>query len=317
MASRILYIDLLKTFAIYLVIWGHAIMHFQPDFEDSVCFNVIYAFHMPLFMMLSGYFAASSMKLGGAEFLSKKFRQLLLPCLSWGILCWLVVSSGLIEGEFNLEIKELFTGWLGLVDNFWFLKSCFICYVLAWVCKKARKYQYVAFACAWLLCSMQGRFNLSMMFPSFVFGMMLRENTAIDQVLYKYRWLVAALFLGVLIYRIGFDDNQYIVMLVLGLSGAYTCFTLFREGDKILMQQRVPSVFIKIGEKTLGIYVLQAITLEYLMPKYVHIDYMPIMTIALILPLCSISLLFIYYGVCNIISKSRILASLMFGAGYK
>ncbi len=34
--KRIIYIDILKLFAIYLVIWGHAIMHFQPDYEQSV-----------------------------------------------------------------------------------------------------------------------------------------------------------------------------------------------------------------------------------------------------------------------------------------
>lgn len=317
MANRILYIDLLKTFAIFLVIWGHAIMHFQPDFENSVCFNVIYAFHMPLFMMLSGYFAASSMKLGAVEFLSKKFRQLLLPCLSWGILCWVTISSGLIEGRFNLEIKELFTGWLGLIDNFWFLKSCFICYMLAWGCKKAGKYQYVAFALAWLLCSMQGRFNLNMMFPSFVFGMLLRENTVIDKVLYKYRWLVAAIFLCMLIYSICYDDSPYFLKLLLGLSGAFTCFTLFREGENMLISQRVPLIFIKVGEKTLGIYVLQAITLEYLLPRYFQIDCLPIMAIATILPICSLILVFIHYGMCDIISKSRLLAFLMFGVKYK
>lgn len=317
MANRILYIDLLKTFAIFLVIWGHAIMHFQPDFEKSVCFIVIYAFHMPLFMMLSGYFAASSMKLGAVEFFSKKFRQLLLPCLSWGILCWITISSGLIEGRFNLEIKELFTGWLGLIDNFWFLKSCFICYVLAWGCKKAGKYQYVAFALAWLLCSMQGRFNLSMMFPSFVFGMMLREKNAIEQILYKYRWLIVVIFLCMLVYRIYFDDNQYIVKLILGLSGAYSCYSLFKDGENVLMLKSVSSIFYRVGEKTLGIYVMQAITLEYLLPRYFQIDCLPIMAIATILPICSLILVFIYYGMCDIISKSRLLAFLMFGVKYK
>lgn len=318
MGNRVLSLDLLKAFAIYLVIWGHAIMHFQPDFEKSVCFIVIYAFHMPLFMMLSGYFATSSMKLEVSDLLSKKFRQLLLPCISWGILCWLVISSGLIEGRFDLEIGELFTGgWLGLKDNFWFLKSCFICYVLAWGCKKAGKYQYIAFSLAWLLCSMQGRFNLNMMFPSFVFGMLLRENTVIDKVLYKYRWLVAAIFLCILIYSICYDDSPYFLKLLLGLSGAFTCFTLFRERKNMLISQRVPSIFIKVGEKTLGIYVLQAITLEYLLPRYIHIDYLPVTIIALILPICSLILLFIYYGMCNILSKSRMTAFLMLGTKYK
>ncbi len=137
-------LDLLKAFAIYLVIWGHAIMHFRPNFEESVSFNVIYSFHMPLFMMLSGYFATSSIRLGIKEFFAKKFRQLLLPCITWGIVCWLVISSGLIDGRFELHVRDLFTGWLGLIENFWFLRSCFICYMVAWICSKTGKYKWLA-----------------------------------------------------------------------------------------------------------------------------------------------------------------------------
>ena len=84
----------------------------------------------------------------------------------------------------------------------------------------------------------------------------------------------------------------------------------------MLISQR-PSIFIKVGEKTLGIYVLQAITLEYLLPRYFQIDFLPVMAIAAILPVCSLILVFIYYGTCNIISKSRLLAFLMFGVKYK
>lgn len=144
--SRILYLDVLKLFAIYLVLWGHAIMHFQPDYEQSYIFQTIYSFHMPLFMMLSGYFASSSMSLGIREFFPKKFRQLLLPCISWGVLCWLVITSGLIEGWFHLELNGLFAGWLGIVDNFWFLKSCFICYTLSWLCYRCGRYKVAAMA---------------------------------------------------------------------------------------------------------------------------------------------------------------------------
>ena len=166
--SRILYIDILKLFTIFLVLWGHAIMHFQPDYKQSYVFQTIYAFHMPLFMMLSGYFSVSSMELDAKKFFHKKFRQLILPCISWGVLCWLIITSGLIEGRFHLELKGLFTGWLGLIDNFWFLKSCFICYTLSWLCYRCGKYKLIVMGLVWILCTMQGRFFLNTMFPSFL-----------------------------------------------------------------------------------------------------------------------------------------------------
>lgn len=228
--GRVLYIDILKLFAIYLVIWGHAIMHFQPDYEQSYIFRIIYSFHMPLFMMLSGYFASSSMSLGIREFFLKKFRQLILPCISWGIVCWLVIRSGLIEGRFHLEIKNLFSGWLGLIDNFWFLKSCLICYTLSWLCYRCGRYKLLAMGVVWILCTMQGRFHLNMMFPSFIAGMLLRKNTLVDSWMTRKWPIVLLLFVALTIQKLIYTNvDFYLYKLFLGLSGAICCIYMFKE----------------------------------------------------------------------------------------
>lgn len=79
---------------------------------------------MPLFMMISGYFSASSMKLRFTELITKKSRQLLLPCVSWAIIFTIIAST---------RTNQLFINTLtsSLIYGFWFLKSCFICYVIA------------------------------------------------------------------------------------------------------------------------------------------------------------------------------------------
>lgn len=227
---RILYIDLLKLFAIYLVLWGHAIMHFQADYQQSYIFRAIYSFHMPLFMMLSGYFSVSSMELCARDFFTKKFRQLLLPCISWGIVCWLVITSGLIEGRFHLEFKELFTGWLGLIDNFWFLKSCFICYALTWICWQTGRYKILLFLVVWVLCAMQGRFFLSSMFPSFLLGIYLRKNEFVGKRLSSLWYIPFGIFLIFLLYKLFYvDTNTYAFTLVLSTSGALGFYSVFRH----------------------------------------------------------------------------------------
>ena len=48
---RIAYIDILKGVAAFLVVLGH-IVTYDADFHRL--YNVIYSFHMPLFMFLSG-----------------------------------------------------------------------------------------------------------------------------------------------------------------------------------------------------------------------------------------------------------------------
>ena len=58
--ERLLFADLLKVLAIYLVLWGHCVQQFftTSPLENDV-YVYIYSFHMPLFMVLSGYFSIS------------------------------------------------------------------------------------------------------------------------------------------------------------------------------------------------------------------------------------------------------------------
>lgn len=52
MKERLLYVDTLKAFGIILVVMGHVFHD-----SDSIVSHFIYAFHMPLFFLLSGVFS--------------------------------------------------------------------------------------------------------------------------------------------------------------------------------------------------------------------------------------------------------------------
>lgn len=93
--KRITFIDNLKCFAIICVMIGHALQYlFGESLDDLMSFNIIYTFHMPLFMMISGYFAKSSLKLSIPEFFKKKFIQLLLPALAWSVIKIMLTGGG-------------------------------------------------------------------------------------------------------------------------------------------------------------------------------------------------------------------------------
>lgn len=312
--KRIVWIDILKLFTIYLVLWGHAIMHFQPDYEKSYIFQTIYAFHMPLFMMLSGYFATSSMMLSAGEFFLKKCRQLLLPCISWGIVCWIFIRSGLIEGRFHLEIINLFSGWLGLIDNFWFLKSCFICYTLSWLCYKCGRYKLLAMGVVWILCTMQGRFHLSMMFPSFIVGMLLRKSALVDSWMTRKWPIVLSLFIALMIPKLIYTNvDFYLYKLFLGLSGAIGSIYMFKESIGRLALTSFLERLARMGEVTLGIYIIQAIVLEVLMPGYINFREFSIVVVILLMPFMAFTILIFCIVIIRLINRSKLLELLMFG----
>ena len=56
--KRIAYIDITKAFAIFTVVLGHVLQWTTAGdpYHCSAPFIFIYSFHMPLFMLLSGYF---------------------------------------------------------------------------------------------------------------------------------------------------------------------------------------------------------------------------------------------------------------------
>lgn len=96
MKERILWIDELKGFTIFLVIIGHILIsRFLPQFQ--LFHTVIYSFHMPLFMFLSGIFSYKALEAVDNQckkkYLEKKIMQLLVPCISGGDCCVFIIMK--------------------------------------------------------------------------------------------------------------------------------------------------------------------------------------------------------------------------------
>lgn len=89
--NRDLVFDALKFFAIYMVLWGHAIQWLSstPYYEQPI-YRIIYSFHMPLFMTIVGYFSIGSNTLPPHQFFIKKARQLLLPAITFGVILFVI-----------------------------------------------------------------------------------------------------------------------------------------------------------------------------------------------------------------------------------
>lgn len=111
-------VDIIRGFAMLLVVFGHTISGTVKEYSDSLLFQAIWTLQMPLFIVISGYVTRYSRPIVDCsalwKFVKKRTLAYLLP---WGV--WTIVVRGLIFGQSNmLSIKNL----LWHMDNgYWFL----------------------------------------------------------------------------------------------------------------------------------------------------------------------------------------------------
>ena len=82
--NRVLYFDAIKLFAIVIVLYGHCVQHLISNGETTPIYIFIYSFHMPLFMIISGFFSHYVINLKLNDVIKKKSNQLILPCIIGG-----------------------------------------------------------------------------------------------------------------------------------------------------------------------------------------------------------------------------------------
>ena len=142
MKERNEYIDILKGIAICLMVFGHCIQLGNGSeyvsnelFFENLFFKLIYIFHMPLFMGISGYLFFSSYERYGYYVIVKKAKSFLLPVFT-------VIGLNVI---YNLIVSyneiTLYTLFYNLYDTLWFLQSLFfnviyVCILEKIPCKK-------------------------------------------------------------------------------------------------------------------------------------------------------------------------------------
>jgi fucose 4-O-acetylase-like acetyltransferase len=134
--SRDAFLDIAKGMAIILVVIGHVIQGSAANFDDLLEFKIIYSFHMPLFIFLSGAvagvaFDSEAIKRGviytaraAWEKIKKALVRLLIPFIAWCILNQLIYEHA--DGIFS----ALLLAFRRPDTALWFLLAIFYCIVL-------------------------------------------------------------------------------------------------------------------------------------------------------------------------------------------
>lgn len=133
--NRNLNIDALKGFAILLVVLGHSIQTNLTNFDDNIIFRVIYSFHMPLFMFLSGFIAYKTKEFN-LKLLFKKFKILVIPFISWYLV------SYILKGYYSsINFQEYIIRCVKSPDwGLWFLWVVFLCFCVLTIAMRLNKY---------------------------------------------------------------------------------------------------------------------------------------------------------------------------------
>ena len=189
--SRNTSVDLIKAFAIIMMVWGHCIEYGSGAlfierklFFDVNIFKFIYSFHMPLFMLISGYlFGISVKKYLIKDVFIKKIKSLLVPLFFWSLISFCLWGLSLIhDGNYVLSAFGLVKKFIVIfVSNLWFLWALFwnICIVL--VIRHFFKDSLLIYSLVFLLTFfLSDSFNFHLykwMYPYFVSGYLYRIYT--------------------------------------------------------------------------------------------------------------------------------------------
>lgn len=325
MKTRNIAFDLLKLFAIFLVLWGHCIQHMKVTNTEEPIFLFIYSFHMPLFMMISGYFCISSLSMRLWPFLKKKFIQLLLPCLTWYVLAYVLPKLALLlvhkEGG-AFSVNSLYV----LLHNFWFLKSVFVCYVLAYLGFKGK---WLGILLSILVSQIIPLFSVGFLYPSFLVGILLSEKSLLDDnrkihvimisslmlwiaLLFKMKWIEYNIPIDVLLISPNLVTGR-LLRVITGLSGALFWMSLFTELFKGINNNKIISLST-FGKYTLGIYILQTYILEEGLCKIISLDKYPLFVSDFLIASClALSAMFVCINIIKTTDRNKLATLLLWG----
>lgn len=113
MMKRIVFIDVAKAICIILVVIGHFIPDNSPEWYVAL-HDIIYTFHMPLFMFASGFiYIATKKDLPYGTFLLKKVHRLLLPYFVTSVI--VVTIKLLTQGGMSVDHPVTWMSYLRML----------------------------------------------------------------------------------------------------------------------------------------------------------------------------------------------------------
>ena len=318
-SGRELLPDLLRGFAIILVVLGHCIQEgsgpgyrTEQQYFDDRFYQFIYSFHMPLFMMISGYLSWRGIDGAGEKnerirLLKRKARALLVPVFAWTALDYLRI---LIMNHFKGDPQPqalIFVYFYNALNNLWFLWAVWWCFLVVFVMHcflRGRIAVYVlGFLALFVIPDGLGIGAYKYMLPYFLFGYYMHACMQHRQWRLDFRpkiWVVAVAglaFAGLFLY---YDRDSFIYLTGYKLVGKQVKEQLWIDVYRMLVgfagslvfvllwqyivicfddQNEIRKVKIKwnmlrqLGMHSMGVYILSGYLVIFLIQRLDFIDH--------------------------------------------
>lgn len=141
--KRIVYFDLLKGTAIFLVVMGHVLTMCIRGVDAAFLFKFIGQVHMPVFFFISGYMTYKATETGGwtRPNLGKRFLQLIVPFVVMSALWVWYFPHSHLESPLHDNLPDLYQSYWK--DGYWFtlclMQMCIVYWPLSVVMSRIKR----------------------------------------------------------------------------------------------------------------------------------------------------------------------------------
>lgn len=288
--------DYMKGILIFLVVLGHcpAFLLTGPDksfdkWTDPM-FVFIHSFHMPMFMLTTGYFFAKKRSSSLIELIPKQVQRLLYPQFSWCLVCLLIIllqfdrfGYFIIGGTITETIKSTYH----FLTCYWYLWCTFFCSIIVVIANKCRFPLLILSAMCILMFIFEQKLpdwffkhqQVINQLPFFTLGIYLHGVKDLDN---KIRKVFPACLLGYVICWLlylrcydSFGNISSTFKMVWAIFGVMSFYTIIKE---LFRSAFCKTNITKWGGYTLGIYIIHIVLNRYLLQGnvgvHVHTGYL-------------------------------------------
>ncbi|NDW18333.1 DUF418 domain-containing protein [Dysgonomonas sp. 216] len=331
--QRNIYIDYIKAVVIILVVLGHSIQCFDYGVTSLLwsdwLFKLIYTFHMPLLLAISGYYSYFSIKKQSLYIYTKKRVQyIFVPMVVWCVLYSIIVQVCFAQTFDVISFVKVLAE--NIQYGYWFIWAILFSAIYSAVLHKLRLDNVIGFLVSSILLMFIDIHNFQFpivisFFPFFAIGYLLAKVDINKLISFCKKYFLLFLIASLICYFL-WTDKAYVYITPSNFENWST--VLFRDITAIVIsvsfliifyyiyryisRSKVVSFLSEVGKETLPIYLSHHLIVNLFQAGYLYFNVFETKySIIFIIP----SLLFVvlFYYFTRIINKNKIAAYLLLG----